>query len=82
MLPPYLVQLVRPTRSPLNAPVQCVEPPRSVPDRAPIAIVVIVLVLAAALIGEGRPVALILQSLAGAGLIGTEVARRIDYTRA
>jgi hypothetical protein len=62
-------------------PAQCAALTRPVPDRMPVVIVIIVLLLSAVLVGAGYPVAAILQSLAGAGLIGTEIVRRLADKR-
>ena len=48
------------------------------PPRWAAGLVAMVLVLAAVLAGTGTPIGVVLEVLAGAGYIGTEIVRRLD----
>jgi hypothetical protein len=51
---------------------------KSAPPRWAAALVAMVLVLAAVLAGNGTPIGVVLEVLAGAGYIGTEIVRRLN----
>jgi hypothetical protein len=51
---------------------------KSAPPRWAAALVAVVLVLAAVLAGNGTPIGVVLEVLAGAGYIGTEIVRRLN----
>jgi hypothetical protein len=71
-------RVVRRTPQTLTLPTPCDQTAKTAsPLNTPLVIVIVVLVLASALEREGRPVAMTLQLLAGAGLIATEVVRRV-----
>jgi hypothetical protein len=51
---------------------------KSPPPRWAAGLVAVVLVLAAVLAGTGTPIGVVLEVLAGAGYIGTEIVRRLN----
>lgn len=77
MFRPHVYRSIRRTTPmPISA-APCIQPTATAPGNNPLVIVIVVLVLASALAGDGRPVVTVLQLLAGAGLVATEVVRRI-----
>jgi hypothetical protein len=70
---------VAPTgQPPLAEPAPAAGAGKSAPPRWAAALVAVVLVLAAVLAGNGTPIGVVLEVLAGAGYIGTEIVRRLN----
>lgn len=72
-------EAVAPTGQPPTAePAPAAGAGKSAPPRWAAALVAMVLVLAAVLAGNGTPIGVVLEVLAGAGYIGTEIVRRLN----
>jgi hypothetical protein len=67
-----------PIAEPVLAPALAAGAGKSAPPRWAAALVAVVLVLAAVLAGNGTPIGVVLEVLAGAGYIGTEIVRRLN----